>query len=199
MNARLFFVVIVAFAVGGLAALALFADGGRRVTTGDVRIGGPFSLMNHDGKRVTHEDFRGKYMLIMFGYTYCPDICPGELQTIANALDELGPMADAIVPVFVTVDPQRDTVTKVGDYVKNFSPRIVGLTGTVEEIKAAAKAYRVYYAKESSPPPSPGNEYLISHSTFIYLMSPNGEYVTHFVYGVTSEQMAAKLKKYVGG
>ncbi len=199
MNSRLFFIIIVAFAFGGLAALALFGNNGQRAGSGKVLVGGPFSLTNHEGKRVTDEDFRGKYLLIMFGYTYCPDICPGELQTITNAMEELGPAADAIVPAFVTVDPQRDTVAKVAEYVKNFSPRVVGLTGTEEEIKAAAKAYRVYFAKEPSSTPSPGNEYLISHSTFIYLMSPAGEYVTHFVYGVTPEQMVAKLRKYVGG
>jgi protein SCO1/2 len=138
-------------------------------------------------------------MLIMFGYTYCPDICPGELQVITNALEELGAGADAIVPVFVTVDPQRDSVAKVAEYIANFSPRIVGLTGTEEEIKAVAKAYSVYFAKEASPAPTPGNEYLISHSTFIFLMSPEGKYVTHFVYGVTAEDMAAKIRKYIGG
>lgn len=197
MNLRLIVIIVVAFSIGGLAALMMFGDSGRTGTAGKVAIGGAFALTNHEGKRVTNEDFRGKYMLIAFGYTYCPDICPGELQVIANALDELGPKADSIVPVFVSVDPQRDTVAKMADYVKNFSPRIVGLTGTDEEIKAAAKVYRVYYAKEK--PATPGADYLVSHSTFIYLMDPAGEYVTHFAYGITSEDMVAKLKKYVGG
>ena len=199
MNPRLFFIILIAATIGGLAALTMFANDSPTGNTGKVLIGGPFALTNHEGKRVTNEDFRGKYMLIAFGYTYCPDICPGELQVIANAMDELGPKAGAIVPIFVSVDPQRDTVSHLADYVRNFSPRIVGLTGTEEEIKAAAKAYRVYYAKETSPSSSPGNEYLVSHSTFIYLMNPNGEYVTHFAYGITSEEMVAKLKKYVGG
>lgn len=193
MNARLFFIILVAFAVGGLVALPLVY--GPEPGAGKVAIGGPFTLTSHEGKRVTEKDFQGKYMLVAFGYTYCPDICPGELQTISNALDALGPKADNIVPVFISVDPERDTVPQLAGYVQNFSPRIVGLTGTSEEIKAAAKVYRAFYKKEPSATPG---DYAMSHSTFMYVMSPAGEYVTHFNYGITSEDMTAKLKKILG-
>src|SRR3712207_4659015 len=104
-------------------------------------IGGPFALVDQDGQRVTEQTFRGKYTLVVFGYIYCPDICPAELQTIANALEALGPKADQVTPVFITIDPERDTVEQVAGYVKNFHPRFVGLTGTPQEIKEAARAY----------------------------------------------------------
>lgn len=199
MNPRLFFTILIGLAIGGLAALTVYHGGtpGTKDASGKFLVGGPFSLITSEGKRVTEKDFRGKYMLLAFGYTYCPDICPSELQTIANTLDALGPKADAIVPIFISVDPERDTPEQLGQFVKNFSPRIVGLTGTPEEIAAAAKGYKgTVYRKE--PSTSPG-AYAITHSTFIYVIDPNGNYVTHFVYGVTAEDMTAKLQKILGG
>jgi cytochrome oxidase Cu insertion factor (SCO1/SenC/PrrC family) len=197
MNPRLFFTVLIGLAVSGLIALAVYHGGTPGSTNAEGKFtGGPFSLITPEGKRVTEKDFRGKYMLLAFGYTYCPDICPSELQTIANTLDALGPKADAIVPVFITVDPERDTPAQLGRFVKNFSPRIVGLTGTPEEIKNAAAGYRgTVYRKE--PSTSPG-DYAMTHSTFIYVIDPQGIYVTHFVYGVTMEEMTGKLQEILG-
>ncbi|MEJ2227401.1 MAG: SCO family protein [Alphaproteobacteria bacterium] len=196
---RIFIITGVAFAIGAVAAVAIQerAREAKAYGGGGTGVGGPFSLLNQDGKRVTEKNFRGKYMLVAFGYTYCPDICPAELQVISNTMDELGGTGDNIVPIFISVDPQRDTVQQMHDYVRNFHSRIVGLTGTVDEIKAAARSYRVYYKKETSPGGGGGSNYAVTHSTFIYLMNPKGEYVTHFNYGVTSNEMVAKLKQIV--
>jgi cytochrome oxidase Cu insertion factor (SCO1/SenC/PrrC family) len=161
------------------------------VATGTAAIGGPFALTDHTGRAVTERDFQGSWMLVYFGYTYCPDICPLGLQTVAQALDLLPPaVAEKVVPVFVTVDPERDTVTALEDYVGLFHPRLVGLTGTVEQIDAVKRAYRVYAQKA---PGSSGPDYLVDHSTFTFLMGPDGAYVTHFGHGVTPEQLAAKV------
>jgi len=110
-----------------------------------VRIGGPFTLTDHRGNRVTDADYRGKLMLVYFGYGYCPDVCPTELQNLAVALDEMGDSAAAVQPVFITVDPERDTVAFLADYVANFHTRLVGLTGTREQVDSVATAYRVYH------------------------------------------------------
>jgi protein SCO1/2 len=193
MPFRLIIVIVVAFGLGSLAALALRPSGGPAIQTGKALIGGPFTLTNQDGKRMTEQDFRGKYMLVAFGYTSCPDVCPAELQTMANAMDTLGDKADRVNPVFITVDPERDTAEQMRSYVKNFSPRFVGLTGTPDEIKQAARAYRVFYAKSEDKSSALG--YLMDHSAFIYLMSPQGEYVTHFAYGVPPDKIAATIEK----
>lgn len=197
MPVRLLFVVIIAFAVGSLAAITL-RPGTPAMQSAKALIGGKFALTNQDGKRVTDTDFRGKWMLVSFGYTSCPDVCPAELQAMANAMDQLGAKSEAVTPVFVTIDPERDTVAAVSDYVKNFHARFVGLTGTSDEIKQAARAYRVYYAKAEAKNSAMG--YLMDHSAFIYLMNPDGEYVTHFAYGTPPEKIASTIEKaMVGG
>lgn len=198
MKTPLAMIALTALAAGIFGIALMYATGGfsgqRAVFSGRVDIGGPFSLMNHDGKPVTEQDFRGKYTLYYFGYTFCPDICPGGLQTIAAALDQLGPDADRIVPVFATVDPARDTVSQMAQYVKNFHPNLVGLTGTEEQVRAAAKAFKVYYAKADNG--APADAYAINHSAYIYLMGPDGSYITHFAYGITPEKLAEGLRKY---
>ena len=192
MPVRLLLVIVIAFAFGSLAAFALrHGDPGQQIMK--AQIGGPFALTDHEGKRVTDQDFRGKLMLVTFGYTSCPDVCPAELQTIANALDALGAKADEVTPIFITVDPERDTAQQMGEYVKNFHKRFVGLTGTPEEIKQAARAYRVYYAKAEAKDSALG--YLMDHSAFIYLMNRQGEYVTHFSYSTPSEKIASTVEK----
>jgi protein SCO1/2 len=160
---------------------------------GTVAIGGPFTLTDHTGKQVTDQDFRGRYMLVYFGYTFCPDVCPLGLQTIAQALDALPPeLQDRIVPLFVTVDPARDTVQVVRDYVGLFHPRLVGLTGSEAEVGQMLKTYRVYARKADATAGDGG--YLVDHSTFTYLMDTEGQYLTHFGHGVTPEEMAERLK-----
>lgn len=155
-------------------------------------IGGPFTLTDQLGRSVTDADFRGRWMLVYFGYTYCPDVCPTTLQTIAGAMDALGPDAAKIVPVFVTIDPARDTPKVLASYVKLFDPRLVGLTGTPDQIAAVAHAYHVYYARV---PGSSSNSYAMDHSSFIYLMDPQGRFVTLFRPDSTAGQIAAGIAR----
>jgi protein SCO1/2 len=198
MRSRLLVAALVSLAVvsAGLAAVLVQSTGETPVTeTGRALIGGPFTLVDHTGRRVTEADFRGRYMLVYFGYTSCPDMCPLGLQTIAGAFDELPPaVAARVAPVFVTVDPERDTVAAVADYVPLFHPQLVGLTGSPEEVQAAVRAWRVY-ARKAEGGTAAG--YLVDHSTFTYLMGPDGAYVTHFGHGITPEAMAARLRELV--
>ena len=147
MSGRLLTVIVAGFLIGALSGAALLvlshpSQGPAVQTSGKALIGGPFTLVDQTGKTVTDQDFRGRYMLVFFGFTHCPDICPAELQVMSAALDELGPKADEVVPVFITLDPERDTQAAMGAYVKNFGSRFVGLTGSPEQIAAAAKAYQ---------------------------------------------------------
>ena len=164
--------------------------------TGTALVGGPFALTDQNGRKVTEKDFRGRYMLVFFGYTYCPDLCPTELQVMSAALDSLGAKADAIQPVFISFDPERDTPEVLKQYVSNFHPRLVGLTGTAEEIAAAAKAYRVYYSKVAGSSP---DTYLMDHSTITYLMDPQGRFLKHFSYTTDAAAMAKALDEAISG
>lgn len=157
-------------------------------------IGGPFTLTTHEGRVVTDKDFVGKYKLVFFGYTFCPDICPTELQTIAQAMDVMGDSGADVQPLFITIDPERDTPPVLADYVKLFHPSIIGLTGTAEQIAAVAKAYRVYYARSQGEPDP--TQYLMDHSTFAYLLAPEGSFVTVFAKGSTPEQMVEAINAY---
>jgi cytochrome oxidase Cu insertion factor (SCO1/SenC/PrrC family) len=148
-------------------------------------IGGPFALIDHTGKLRTDEDFRGKLLLIYFGYSYCPDVCPTDLQQISLAVDGLGAGADAVQPLFITLDPERDTALHLADYMPLFHPRLIGLTGSAEQIRRAALAYKVYYAKY--PPNSPN--YVVDHSSFIYLVDKAGKYIGFFPPGTTADRM----------
>lgn len=156
-------------------------------------IGGPFALVDQDGKPRTDADFRGRLMLVYFGYTFCPDVCPLALATISAAVDALGDKGDAVVPVFITVDPERDTVAKLKAYAARFHPRLVALTGSPEAIARAAKAYHVYYAKHEEK----DEPYLMDHSSIIYLMGRDGKYLAHFGPNATAAQMAAKIAEYL--
>jgi protein SCO1/2 len=186
-------------AVAGLVGVAAFmtdgsADGGRG--SGTAAIGGPFRLTDQNGNRVTNETFAGRNMLIYFGYTYCPDICPLSLQNMVAALDELSPAeAERVAPIFITVDPERDTVEQLASYVPLFDDRLIGLTGTDAEIKAAARAYRVYFAKAEVEGSA---DYLMDHSSFIYLMGPDGTYRAHFGHDATPQEIAARLRSELG-
>lgn len=166
-----------------------------QVETSAAAVGGPFRLTDHTGKAVSDADFRGRYMLIYFGYTFCPDVCPTELSTMAAAMDKLGPDADRVQPLFVTIDPERDTVAHMADYVPLFHPRLVGLTGTPDEIRAVAREFRVYAAKA---PGSSGEAYLMDHSSFVYLMGPDGKFVAVFPGGTGPEKMAGDIRKRIG-
>lgn len=156
-----------------------------------VPIGGPFRLRAGDGREITDAEFRGRWMLVYFGYTHCPDACPTALQDIANALDSLGPEAKRKVAVlFITVDPERDTPAVMQDYVSAFDAGITGLSGTPEQIAVAAKAYRVYYAKH----PKAGGNYDMDHSSIIYVMNPRGRFAANFTHETPPDAIAAKLR-----
>jgi protein SCO1 len=184
-----------------LAALLLGAGGlmwlgGSNAGSSGIGIGGPFTLQDSSGKPVTDRDFRGRYMLVYFGYTFCPDVCPTTLSSVADALDKLGPDAAKVRPVFITVDPKRDTPEVVGKYAAAFAPGIVGLTGTPEEIARVAKAYRVYYAEHRTGP-EPDN-YTMDHSSVLYLMDPNGAFLAPVRADQSGDEIAANLKKLMG-
>jgi len=154
-------------------------------------IGGPFRLVDQNGKMVTDADLKGKWSLVYFGYTHCPDACPTALNDIAVALDELGPKRAAVRPVFITVDPERDTPEVLKSYVTAFDTPILALTGTAEEIAQAAKSYRVYYAKH----PETGGDYSMDHTSIIYVMDPQGRFTASFTHESSPEEIAERLKK----
>ncbi|MFT5509988.1 MAG: cytochrome oxidase Cu insertion factor (SCO1/SenC/PrrC family) [Hyphomicrobiaceae bacterium] len=198
MNFRLVAIGVLAALAGVIGALA-FVPGAidgllpKRgdITVGKALIGGPFELTSHDGKRVRDAKYRGKLMLVYFGFTYCPDICPAGLQVISAALDNIGAQSDKVAPLFITVDPERDTPEQLKSYVSSFHPSLTGLTGSAADISAAAKAYRVYYRKAQDPSLS---EYTMDHTSFVYLMDDKGDFITHFPHAVTPDKLAARLK-----
>jgi len=202
MQRRLLIVILAGFligALGGAAALVLSegTPGKTVTTTGKALVGGPFTLIGEGGRTVTDRDFRGRHMLVFFGFTHCPDICPAELQVMAASLGELGDKAKDVVPIFITLDPERDTPEVVANYVKNFGPEFVGLTGTPEAIAEAAKAYRVAYSKFTPEGAEAGYNYSIDHTALVYLMGPGGEFVTHIPYGTQAAKMAETLRRYL--
>ena len=155
-----------------------------------TKIGGPFELVDtRDGKTVTDQNFKGKWLLVYFGYTHCPDACPTALNDLSLALDKLGDKRQAMAPLFITIDPERDTADVMKDYVASFAPDIVGLTGSTDQIGQAEKEYRVYAAKH----PTKDGGYDMDHSSIIYVMDPSGRFVTNFTHETDPDQMAAKL------
>ena len=196
---RLALIVLAGLTLGAAAALAIFPEARERLlptgapSPGRALVGGPFSLVDQSGKRVTDKDFRGRYSLVFFGFTNCPDVCPSALQVMAAALDKLGPKGQEVTPVFITVDPERDSPAQLTTYLKSFHPRLVGLTGTPAEIEAVTKAYRVYVKKVADPKSSAG--YSFDHSAIIYLMGPDGAYLAHFTHASNVDAMAERLGK----
>lgn len=161
---------------------------------GQGPIGGPFELIDHTGTRRTDADFHGKLALLYFGYTFCPDICPADLLEIASALDLLGDAGEKVQPIFVTIDPERDTPERLASYVELFHPRLIGLTGEADAIRQLALAYKVHYAKVHLPVWS---DYALDHSAFIYLIGPDGEYLGFFPPGTSAERMAAIIRPHL--
>ena len=163
-----------------------------------VDVGGPFELIDQNGKTVTQADYAGKLMLVYFGFTFCPDICPTELLIMGQAVDLLGEKGAEVVPIFVTVDPKRDPPTKMKEYVTPFHPRFVGLSGSEAQVSAAAKAYRVYYryvpAKDGA---ELCDDYRVDHTSYVYLMDRTGKFVTHFVHGQGAETIAEGIRPYL--
>ena len=164
-----------------------------RPQEGRPAVGGPFELIDGDGRTVTERDFRGRHMLVYFGYTFCPDVCPTTLFSASQALDGIGPaLASKVRLVFVSIDPERDTPEVVKEYAAHFHSGTVGLTGTPEQVAAAARAFRIYYRKAA---PEEDGGYLVDHSSILFLMDGEGRYVTHFGHEATADDMAAALKR----
>lgn len=180
----------------GVAAVTLFLTrGGAPDTTASSTstIGGPFALLDTSGKTVTDQAYRGKWLLIYFGYTSCPDACPTALNNISVALKKLGPDAAKLAALFVTVDPKRDTVRVMADYLKSFDPRIVGLTGSQGQTDAIVKEYRVYVA------PVNGSDGLIDHTAAFYVVDPEGHFVNVISGDASGDNIAARFREAFGG
>ena len=154
-------------------------------------VGGPFQLTDHTGRPVSDSDYDGMLKIVYFGYTYCPDICPTGLTVISDALDGLDDAAKMVKPLFITVDPERDTVGVLAEYHEHFHPRFSFLTGTAEQIATLARAYRVYYQKAEREETS---DYLVDHSTVTYLMDREGGYLGHFNHDMTSDQLVTAIR-----
>lgn len=223
MNRKLVLRAILILAVGGAALAAAWGglyltqqeDGLKIVAPADgafpepgaVPIGGPFTLVDHKGQTVSEQDFGGRYLLVFFGFSHCPDVCPTTLADIASTLDLLGADAQAVQPLFITLDPERDTPERLAEYVGAFHPRIVGLTGTAEQIAKVAGEYRVFYEKvgsetyfgedaDATTTKVPLEEdYMITHQGNTYLMSPGSEYLAHFSYGTKPEEMVKTIRR----
>ena len=184
---------IVTLSLIALGSALLMRDAGPVTgqASGTALVGGPFEMINQDGETVTDADFRGRHMLIFFGFTYCPDICPLTLEIVGAALDELGPLSNQIQPIFVSVDPDRDTPDILQDYLSHFGDNFVGLTGSPEQVANMLSAYRVYAAKTGDVD---SGDYSMNHSTIIYLMAPDGSFETHFSEFATPQDLAGKIR-----
>jgi protein SCO1/2 len=155
-------------------------------------VGGAFTLVDHTGARRTEQDFRGRLLLLYFGYTYCPDVCPTDLQAMADAIELLGDAGERVQPVFITIDPARDTPAHLAEYVRLFHPRLIGLTGTEEQVKRTARAYKAWYRRVDMPS---GADYLFEHSGFVYLYGPDGAYFGFFPPGTSAERLATIVRE----
>ena len=193
MSKRILIAVILF--LGTFLILSLYLPGLRQQTstvTGTAAIGGPFTLTDTKGQTVTEAVLKGHLSLVYFGYTYCPDICPLALQNITSALEIAGPGTEDVLPVFITIDPERDTKEVLADYIGHFHPRMIGLTGTPEQIKQAEDAYRVFAAKAGAAPGK--SDYMMDHTGYIYLMDKNGKYIAHFGKDAQPREIAARLR-----
>ena len=156
-------------------------------------IGGKFSLLNQDGKITTEQDFNGQFTLVFFGFTNCPDTCPTTLNTLSKTMELLKGDNRKVVPVFITVDPERDTPLVIKNYLSNFNPAIIGLTGSREEIRKIEDEYNIYSNKQER---EAHNDYSFDHSAFIYLMDKQGKYLRHFTLDSTPKYIAESIESY---
>jgi len=193
-------IVVLAFVVAATAVGWIATDGiphKREETFARPSIGGPFRLTTHTGKQVTEQDFRGKPIAIFFGFTFCPDACPTDVQAMMQGFAKFEKsepaLARQVQPIFVTIDPARDTPEKVGEFAAAFSPRLLGLTGSQAQVDQAAKAFAAYYARGKQ---SAGG-YLMDHSRIAYLMDPDGKPIMMLSIDKGAPQVAAELAKWV--
>jgi protein SCO1/2 len=176
-----------------LAAAVLMSESAALAGTAPVTVGGPFMLTAPDGTTVTDQTYRGKWLLVFFGYTFCPDTCPTTLNEIATALEKLGPDAEKLQPLFITVDPERDTPEIMKRYTAAFDARIVGLTGSPQQIAAVAEEYGAYGAAHRHKVGT--QDYLVDHSTYIYLVDPQGKFVRGFDAQTPGDRIADSVRK----
>jgi protein SCO1/2 len=188
--------MIAVVAVAGVAIWRITQNGPAASAGSGVNIGGPFTLTDQTGAAVTDKTYDGSYRLIYFGYTFCPDACPTELGVMAQAIETMGPAGQKVQPIFITIDPDRDTVQQLKTYVPLFDKRLVGLTGTPQQIAAIAKEYKVYYAKADQPGVDT-KSYGMNHSSFVYLMDAKGKFLTVFSSDTDSDKMAAEIRRYM--
>jgi len=187
---RLIFPPLIAALVLGAAACNRSSDSGAVTSSGQAMVGGPFQLVDQDGKPADQTLLKGKWSAVFFGYTYCPDVCPTTMQALAGAEAKLGDKARNLQVVFISVDPERDTPAQLKTYLSTpaFPKGAIGLTGTPAQVAAAAKAYRVYYAKEG-----PANGYSVAHSSIVYLMNPAGNFATALTESQTPSEVATQI------
>jgi len=165
------------------------------VMWGREPIGGPFTLIDHNGQRRTDADFRDKLLLIYFGFTACSDACPTDLQAIAGAVDKLGPMGEAVQPLFITINPELDTPEQLKSYVALFHPRMIGLTGDRRQIREVTRAYKVYFARTT---PTIRTDPSFDHSSVVYLVDIDGSYIGFFPPGTPADRMVEVLRPRLG-
>jgi protein SCO1 len=181
--------------LGGALSLVLWRmadrNGAETGLLANASIGGPFVLTDQNGAKRSDRDFRGHWMLLYFGYTYCPDVCPTTLALMSSTVEKLGPDAGRVIPVFITVDPERDTPSVLKSYLAAFGPQFIGLTGTPSDIAKVARAYRVYYKKVTLK----GGAYSLDHSSAIYLIDPNGNFVKAYDEQSGAAAIANDLRK----
>ena len=168
----------------------------KNYSTGTPEIGGEYLLINQNGETVSNNTYLGKYTIIFFGYTFCPDVCPNTLSTFSSVLDLLGEDASKVKPVFVTVDPTRDTPENLSSYLTHFNKNFDGLTGSTEQIEHVKKIFRIYAIKSQQDEIN-FKDYLMDHSTVSYLFGPDGKFMTFFRYGAEPEVIVTKLRKFL--
>lgn len=197
MSKRSWIIIALVAVIGLAVGVAVFwREGGSQAgvagSSGQAKVGGPFELVNQDGQPVDESLLKGKWSVVFFGFTYCPDICPSTLQAVAVAEEQLGPQADDLQTVFISVDPERDTPEQLKTYLSldAFPDKVIGLTGTTEQVEKAAKAYYVYYRKNGEGP-----DYSVDHSTAAYLMDPEGRFNRVLAYGLPPEEMARLIRE----
>lgn len=160
----------------------------------NVQIGGDFILKDHNGEEFSSELMKGKLSLVYFGFTFCPDICPTSLQKLTNVLSTLDKYQIEVLPIFITVDPARDTPELLKEYLGHFHPKLIGLTGSEEKIKEVADLYKVFYAIAEEGDASENDKYMIDHSSFVYLMDKHGKYMKHFYMSSTPEEIIEYIR-----
>jgi protein SCO1 len=180
--------LVLCFAV----VLLLTGRGNAPLASGTAAIGGPFKLTDQNGKTISDQDLKGRPFLVFFGFTHCPEVCPTALFDISEVLNKLGPDADKVNALFVTVDPERDTPAALKEYLSSFNPRLIGVGGDADALAAVAKAYRVYYKKV----PLKDGDYTMDHTAIVYLMDKNGQFVAPFSLKRRPEDSAAELRRY---